>query len=51
MTCLKEVIKDLHIAFEKDDVTLKEIKYIMNRYKSDRNDWDEFATFSPKTLG
>ena len=42
---LEELIKRLHDIFANDKVDIDEVKHVMERYKSNPKDWEQFAFY------
>ncbi|XP_046857591.1 cysteine dioxygenase type 1-like [Xenia sp. Carnegie-2017] len=44
---LDELIEELHILFDKEKVNIDAVKQTMESYKSNFDDWEKYAHFSP----
>ena len=47
---LDELIMEIKRIFEKDDVDIDYVKYVLNSYKSNPKDWKRFAIFDQHRL-
>jgi cysteine dioxygenase len=48
---LDELIQELHKVFASDKVNIDYVKTLMTLYKSNPNEWEQFANFDPHRYG